>query len=164
MSQLQCSVHNAQWGEIFHWVFHKPGLTTFFYWTPLLGTLCSTIFALFFLQHKMCCASRGAGWRPQWVMSCASGEASQWRLVPWVVRECPSYFLRGFEGADLSARAGSDIWIMAEPPYSGGTHNTCEHLHANVAMPNSCYVDDIYCCNSFTVAVAVFFANPDSKF
>lgn len=52
---------------------------------------------------------------------------------------------------------------MAETRRTDEEHSIHGHLHANVAMPNSCYMDDIYCCNSFTVAVTVFFANPDSK-
>lgn len=35
-------------------------------------------------------------------------------------------------------------------------HSIHAHLHANVAMPNSCCVDDIYCCDSFTVAMTGF--------
>lgn len=59
---------------------------------------------------------------------------------------------------------------MPEPVLTSGSqqnHHTVEehsvhrHLHANVAKPNSCYMDDIYCCNSFTIAVTVVFA--DSK-
>lgn len=81
-------------------------------------------------------------------------------LVPWVVRERPSFILKGFEGADSSARGGSDIWIVAESVYNGRERG---HLHANASMPNSCYMADIYCCDSFTVAVALFLSNPDSK-
>ncbi len=52
----------------------------------------------------------------------------------------------------MSARADADIWIMAERR-TVEEHSQHGHLHANVTMPNSCYMDDIYCFSSFAVAV-----------
>lgn len=34
------------------------------------------------------------------------------------------------------------------------------HLHADVPVPNSCYMEDIYCCDSAIVALTVLSANP----
>lgn len=84
VGQLKFILPNRQSGEIFHCMFHKPFFSP--YWTPMLGTLCSTILELLFLQHKMCRAAMDAGWRPHGVISCTFNEPSRSRLVSWAVR------------------------------------------------------------------------------
>lgn len=58
-------------------------------------------------------------------------------------RECPSYFEGGFEGVPEPVPTSGSQWsrhTVEEHPIHG-------HLYANVSVPNSCYIDDIYCCN-----------------
>lgn len=106
--------------------------TALFYWTPLLGTLCSAVFfALFFSCNIQCVAHpAGAGWRPTAsdVMCERRGPRIEGRS-PRVVGERPSYSLFFFKGAlkgswfeSQSSVPTSGSW--QEPPYGGGTLNT----------------------------------------
>lgn len=94
--------------------------TALFYWTPLLGTLCSAVFLhIFVLQHTMCCTSSGR-WleaRSEWCHVRAA-RPSQWRSFPQGRRRTSfifSFFFQGgFEGELIwEPELGSDIWITA---------------------------------------------------
>lgn len=105
--------------------------TAFFYWTPLLGTLCSAVFLhIFVLQHTMCCTSSGR-WleaRSEWCHVRAA-RPSQWRSFPQGLRRTSFIFSFFFKGAlkgswfeSQSSVPTSGSW--QEPPYGGGTLNT----------------------------------------
>lgn len=144
--------------------------TAFFYWTPLLGTLCSAVFLHCFFSCNIQCVAHpaGAGWRPTAsdVMCERRGPRSE-GCSPRVVGERPSYslfFSRGlWRGADLRARARFRHLDHGRNRRTEEERSIHGHLHANVTLPNSCYMDDIYCCSSFTVAVTFFPAKPDSN-
>lgn len=143
--------------------------TAFFYWTPLLGTLCSAVFLhIFVLQHTMCCTSSGR-WleaHSEWCHVRAA-RPSQWRSFPQGRRRTSfifTFFSRGlWRGADLRARTRFRHLDHGRNRRTEEERSIHGHLHANVTLPNSCYMDDIYCCSSFTVAVTFFPAKPDSN-
>lgn len=78
--------------------------TAFFYWTPLLGTLCSAVFlhCFFLATYNVLHIQRALAGGPQRVMSCASGEALAVKVVPpgssENVLHILFFFQGGFEG------------------------------------------------------------------
>lgn len=144
--------------------------TAFFYWTPLLGTLCSAVFlhCFFLATYNVLHIQRALAGGPQRVMSCASGEALALKVVPpgssENVLHILFFFSRGlWRGADLRARARFRHLDHGRNRRTEEERSIHGHLRANVTLPNSCYMDDIYCCSSFTVAVTFFPAKPDSN-
>lgn len=83
-------------------------------------------------------------------MSCLSSEASQSRLVPWAVSECPSYFEKALKEQIRAPEPvlTSGFWQNCRTVEESSAH---EYLHSNAAMTNSCYMDNIYHCKSFLV-------------
>lgn len=102
-------------------------------------------------------ASMSAGLMLQGEISCTCSEAAQSRLIPRGCRRVSFTFLKWLWRRRLQSQ--SQFWHLdhsrTEPPHGKGALSTCTSA-CKPTMTNSCYMDDIYCCDSFTIALSAF--------